>query len=173
MERNAGEERIKREADLQMSENVWQALNGNAPSLAHKLETNVDLSNTIMAILGSLIVLAHEQNVPFEGITFDALSESHGVFKSQLRFSTLNVGTITQPATRSDFMEYARARSHNLARALERSPRLRTFFEDLVDALDKYAIEKNIPFETLKISKRIVTPDNILVFKVGRDAHGE
>jgi hypothetical protein len=152
-----------------MSQNVWEQIGAKSTSLQEKLEQNTDVANTVMSLLGNLIVVANAKGVPFEGICFGELHETGGEFTSKIGFSTLNIGLIPQVTARFEFMDYAKARSWSMARALERSPRMQTFFEALVQAVEKYSLAKGIPFQALKVYKRIVTPDNVLVFKVGRE----
>jgi len=155
-----------------MSETVAQELVDKKPLLLQKIESNEDLANVLMALLGRLVLECTSKGFKLNAIRFSDLSEKDGRFQARISYlqNSLFVPTKTiQP--RNDFISYLASKNSALVAVLRVNEHVAKLFETLVARIEQYAFHKSIPFNELQVltNGAFISRDNDLVITVGKE----
>ena len=156
-----------------MSQNVAEAIETKSGNLFDKLCSNGDVSNLIMALVGRLVIMAHQMGKPLEGIAIDKAVWSGRKLSARIVFNSLIIPSPGIWAGQSDLKIYVASKAANLARVFDKNSGVLVFFNDFVNKLDQFCTHKSIAFKDLKLEKSIITPDNILMVSVSIDHLGK
>lgn len=156
-----------------MSRNVAEAIEGRAATLFEKMISNSDVSNVIMALVGRLVIMAHQLGKPIEGISVASPTWSGRKLTARIEFHSLMLTPPSLWAGQSDLKRYVASKSANMALVFDKNPGLLRFFNDLIGKLDQFCTHKSVEFRNLKLEKSIITPDNVLMMSVAKDHLGK
>jgi hypothetical protein len=149
--------------------NVSEFLQEKRQGLYEKVLENKEVAGLLMSLLANLVVLAHKRNVPIEGIDFGQPFEAMNEVRGQIRFNSLSIPSASIWGANNDFVRYSAQYGEHLWKALQKNPRIGKFFEQVVDVMDGYCQRKRIEFKDLHFKKAIITKENVLVVKLGKE----
>ena len=148
---------------------VYEQMVDTRKGLLDKLCENEEMASVVMGLLARLIFICEsEKGKPVTGMTFDAWSHDYGVFKSRVHFNSLYVQRSHMWGAQRDFDRYVGQKAGKLALALSDNPAMGKWFEDLIEAVNQYALDKGFLFKNLTFTKHIITNNDVVVLEVGR-----
>jgi hypothetical protein len=150
-------------------ENVSDNIQSKRKGLYDKICENKEVANLLMALLSNLVILCHRKGKPIEGIAFESPREFNGEITARIWFRSLSIPSVGIWGAKEDFRKYATQYSRQLYKALDKNPRISPFFEQVVEILSKYGERKGLEFKDVAMKKAIITKDDILVIKLGKE----
>jgi hypothetical protein len=155
--------------------NVTQEMVDRKPLLLQKIESNPDLANVLLALLGRIILESAAKGYKINGVRLSEIHEvGNGDFRCRISYQDTSLIVPVKIMARSDFATYMAGKNIAMARALSINPSIAQFFEAVTMRLEQYAEHKRIPFPELKVltGGAFISRDNELVIRVGKEDTG-
>lgn len=157
-----------------MSQNVAEAVAGRNLTLFEKMASNESLANVIMALIGRLVIMAHQSGKPIEGIALEPPVWLGRQARSRITFNTLSITRspfgLWSPA--DDLQKYCASKSAHLAKVFDKNQGVKIFFSKLISEIENFCDHKRIAWKDLKVEKAFITPENTLVLKFSKEHVG-
>lgn len=158
-----------------MSETVAQELSETKPLLLQKIESNEQLANVLMGLLGRLILECTAKGYKFNAVRLGSIQENNGRFMSRIVYLQT---TLMLPPKRiegkNDFVTYLNNKNSSMATMLRVNSDVARSFEELTMRIEQYAFHKRIPFNELVVvtNGAFISRDDELVITVGKEDIG-
>ena len=121
-----------------------------------------DLTRVFMALLHSLCDVANRKGVGLESISFSTPQITGHTIKATALFGHGGSSSAGESGISGDVTKFFMQKNARCARALEKNPRIEIFWEQVLTLVRNYAIHKHGMYEFTKVSKAIITPDNVI-----------
>jgi hypothetical protein len=155
-----------------MSDNVFEQLEDESPRFRAKLETNQDLCNVLIALLGRIILVSQSFGRGVNAARLGPVSEyGNGEFRMSLFYLTTTLVTPISVTRKSALRDYMFAKQISLARVLSVNPQIADRFQELIEQIDRWATHKRIPFCDLKVitGGAFISRDLDVVIRVAKE----
>jgi hypothetical protein len=152
-----------------MTANIAQQLEDTKTHLFHKLSSNEDLSNVLIALVGRLVT--NYRNAA--GIRFSEVYDcGAGEFRARI-YPVFNA-LILPPKLifKNDLGDYMAHKNIALAGVLQSNKAVADFFQELIQKIERFAEWKRIPFPELKVvqGSAIISKDDEFKLQVGKES---
>lgn len=152
-----------------MAETVSQHLDNVRPRLLRKLEQNNELCKTLAGLLGLVVIESQRRGVSVENVNLSPLRTlGDGMFGARIDYFYRGLQVPAGFGEKGTFEEYLAAKGVQLAKVLALNHSVSRFFESLVEAVDRHAMDKGVRFSELHVMEdgAFISKDDELVIKV-------
>lgn len=140
--------------------------------LLSKLESNGQLANLVMGIVGKVVWECARRTIPVNGVTFGEVFVNTGDFTFSIHFSRIAGPYTGLVNPQSTVRDYIAAKSENLSRCVDANPGFAKLIEDFVRKVDSYCRHKNVDFVDWRVEKAFLTPSDVMVIKSAKTLKG-
>ena len=144
---------------------VGQAISSRQATLYEKLATNGEVANSVMALIGRLVIECANRGKQVAGISTSSIIAANGEFKFNIIYHSINSPTLGLWQPQNDIKNYVASKSAHLAKVLDANPRLIKTIEDLIDQIDRFCDHKGVAFKDFKVDKLFITKEDTFVLK--------